>query len=99
MKLIIVRHGDPDYENDTLTERGWKEAKALSEESGRAYREACVGQVLPVLFESEDVSGSIGHSDTYLRVQVPEPGLRGQLRRVKILSAGPKLLQGRLLPE
>ncbi|BBF42756.1 phosphoglycerate mutase family 5 [Lachnospiraceae bacterium KM106-2] len=29
MKLIIVRHGDPDYENDTLTERGWKEANAL----------------------------------------------------------------------
>ncbi len=29
MKLIFVRHGDPDYENDTLTERGWKEAEAL----------------------------------------------------------------------
>ena len=24
MKLLIVRHGDPDYEIDSLTEKGWK---------------------------------------------------------------------------
>ena len=30
MKLIFIRHGDPDYKNDTLTERGWKEARSLS---------------------------------------------------------------------
>ncbi|MBQ6441592.1 MAG: histidine phosphatase family protein [Lachnospiraceae bacterium] len=29
MKLIFVRHGEPDYEHDTLTDRGRKEAKAL----------------------------------------------------------------------
>lgn len=27
MRLIIVRHGDPDYEHDTLTPTGWEEAK------------------------------------------------------------------------
>ena len=31
MKLIIIRHGDPDYEHDTLTEKGVREAKLLSE--------------------------------------------------------------------
>ena len=31
MKLIFIRHGDPDYVNDSLRERGWKEAEALSE--------------------------------------------------------------------
>ena len=31
MKLLIVRHADPDYANDTLTETGWQEAKALAE--------------------------------------------------------------------
>lgn len=30
MKLIFIRHGDPNYKDDTLTERGWIEAKALS---------------------------------------------------------------------
>ncbi len=31
MKLLIVRHGDPDYENDSLTEKGWREAEYLSD--------------------------------------------------------------------
>ena len=31
MKLYLIRHGDPDYENDTLTERGHAEAQALTE--------------------------------------------------------------------
>ena len=31
MKIIIVRHGDPDYEHDSLTEKGWREAQYLSE--------------------------------------------------------------------
>ena len=26
MKLLFIRHGDPDYEIDSLTEKGWKEA-------------------------------------------------------------------------
>lgn len=30
MKLIIIRHADPDYENDKLTEKGRKEADLLS---------------------------------------------------------------------
>ena len=29
MKLYLIRHGDPDYANDTLTERGHGEARAL----------------------------------------------------------------------
>ena len=31
MRLLIVRHGDPNYEKDTLTDRGWKEAELLSD--------------------------------------------------------------------
>lgn len=31
MRLLIIRHGDPDYEKDSLTEKGWKEAELLSE--------------------------------------------------------------------
>ena len=29
MKLLIIRHGDPNYAIDSLTETGWKEAAAL----------------------------------------------------------------------
>ncbi len=31
MRIIFIRHGDPDYQNDTLTEKGIREAKLLSE--------------------------------------------------------------------
>ena len=31
MKLVIVRHADPDYSIDSLTPTGWKEAELLSE--------------------------------------------------------------------
>ncbi len=30
MRLVIIRHGDPDYIHDTLTEKGWREAELLS---------------------------------------------------------------------
>lgn len=31
MRLLIIRHGDPDYEKDSLTPKGWQEAELLSE--------------------------------------------------------------------
>lgn len=30
MQILIVRHGDPDYVHDTLTEKGWREAELLA---------------------------------------------------------------------
>ena len=31
MRLIFIRHGEPDYSIDSLTEKGWKEAGLLAE--------------------------------------------------------------------
>ena len=31
MKILIIRHGDPDYSIDSLTEKGWREAELLSD--------------------------------------------------------------------
>lgn len=30
MRIFIIRHGDPDYSIDSLTEKGWREAELLS---------------------------------------------------------------------
>ena len=30
MRLLIIRHCEPDYEHDTLTEKGWREAELLA---------------------------------------------------------------------
>ena len=31
MRIYLIRHADPDYENDTITEAGHREARALAE--------------------------------------------------------------------
>ncbi len=31
MRILIVRHGEPNYEIDSLTEKGWREAEYLAE--------------------------------------------------------------------
>ncbi|MBQ7037426.1 MAG: histidine phosphatase family protein [Clostridia bacterium] len=31
MRILLIRHGDPDYVNDTVTEKGKREAELLSE--------------------------------------------------------------------
>lgn len=30
MRIIFIRHGDPDYSIDSLTEKGWREARLLA---------------------------------------------------------------------
>lgn len=41
MKLLIVRHGDPDYSIDSLTEKGWREAGYLAERLAGVDVKAC----------------------------------------------------------
>lgn len=36
MLLYIIRHGDPNYEKDCLTERGWQQAEAVGERLERS---------------------------------------------------------------
>ncbi len=35
MKVLIIRHADPDYEKDSLTDKGWREAELLADRLGR----------------------------------------------------------------
>lgn len=39
MKILIVRHADPDYSIDSLTEKGWREAACLTERLVRVNAE------------------------------------------------------------
>ena len=43
MRILLIRHGDPDYVNDTLTEKGRHEAallakRAVSMNMGECYK-------------------------------------------------------------
>lgn len=35
MKLIFIRHGEPNYEIDSLTEKGWREARLLAKRTAK----------------------------------------------------------------
>ena len=74
------------------------EAQAVEREMRAAFLLQSVGQTLPVLFESAEGAGSVGHSDTYLTVRVPDEGLRGTLREVRITRADGDSLEGVLVP-
>lgn len=39
MRILIIRHGDPDYKHDALTEKGRREATLL----GKADWDMCTG--------------------------------------------------------
>ena len=41
MKLLLIRHGDPDYLNDTLTARGRQEAEYLADRMEQLTVDAC----------------------------------------------------------
>lgn len=41
MRILLIRHGDPDYENDTLTEKGCREADLLAKRAASLYLGEC----------------------------------------------------------
>ncbi|MGI6107111.1 MAG: histidine phosphatase family protein [Lachnospiraceae bacterium] len=41
MRLLLIRHADPDYSIDSLTPSGWKEAEALAEFSPKLHIDTC----------------------------------------------------------
>ena len=87
----------PDQCPRAVKERRAHEAQRACDEGRRAYLAACVGQTLPVLFESEENGRSTGHSDTYMLVTVPGSGLRGQLKNVQITAVEGEGLAGKFV--
>lgn len=85
----------PDQCTHALKARRAREAQAVAARMHRAYLEESVGQVLPVLFETTE-EGSLGHSDTYVLVKVPEAGLQGQLLDVEITGVEGERLVGEI---
>lgn len=53
MRLLIIRHGDPDYAIDSLTEKGWREAEYLSR---RLEKENLTAAYLSPLGRAQDTA-------------------------------------------
>ena len=58
MRIVFIRHGDPDYTNDTLTEKGRKEAALLAENIGYLELEDAEFYVSP-LGRARDTAGYV----------------------------------------
>lgn len=73
-------------------------AQEICERMHEEFLDGSVGQILPVLFETEDGSSGTctGHSDTYLLVTVTGHALRGEIRNVRITGVSGEGLLGEL---
>lgn len=71
-------------------------AQQICEQMHSEFLESSVGQVLPVLFETEDESSGTctGHSDTYVLVTVAGHALRGRITPVRITGVSGEGLLG-----
>jgi len=73
------------------------EAQRAADAMRRRFLEESVGRTLPVLFETEEESGFLGHSDTYLPVLAEGKDMRGLVREVKIRALDGDKLVGDVL--
>jgi threonylcarbamoyladenosine tRNA methylthiotransferase MtaB len=58
---------------------------------------ASVGQLLPVLFETQEDGMWFGHSDTYLLTSAEGEKLRGLVKSVKITGVSGENLVGKIV--
>lgn len=74
----------PNQIENAVKNRRAHEAQAVAAQMHEEFMRASIGLSLPVLFESKEDNGCIGHSDTYLNVRVDGHDLRGKILSVRI---------------
>ena len=82
MRLLLIRHGDPDYVHDDLTGTGKKEAALLAERIApmhvREYFVSPLGTKSPVTHTATLVSGAITAEKTLSAGAMPTRRLSGR---------------------
>ena len=87
----------PDQCERAVKARRAHEAQRVADACRRRFLEQSVGLTLPVLFETAEEDGFLGHSDTYLPVLAAGESLRGLVRDVKIRAVEGDKLVGDIL--
>ncbi len=73
-------------------------AGALAHALSRTYREGMIGSLRRVLFEQAEGEFFTGHAENYVKVYVPAPAPRNEVREVKITGLHEDGVLGELLP-
>ena len=74
----------PQQHNNDTKEARSRAAMAVAEEMSRAYREALIGTIQPVLFEDADGEFYTGHAPNYVKVYAKGAALHNEIRSVLI---------------
>lgn len=74
-----------------------QKAQRLADRLRQNYLRSCVGETIPVIFETEKDGLCFGHGDNYTEVCVPARALRSDLRSVRITGVDGRRLTGVLL--
>lgn len=89
MKLLIIRHGDPDYEHDDLTEVGKREARCLAARIApmkvREYFVSPLGRAKATAAPTLEKAGRQATEYDWLRelsIPIARPDKNGELSRV-----------------
>ena len=71
MRLLIIRHGDPDYEHDTLTEAGRLEVQLLAERMKNTevddYYVSTMGRAKDTIAPTLEATGRTAEAFDWLR--------------------------------
>ena len=85
MKLLIIRHGEPDYVHDTLTEKGWREVRLLARRIApmdvKQYYVSPLGRAQDTARPTLELAGRTAITCDWLREftgRVEKPNLPGQ---------------------
>ena len=87
----------PDQCTKAVKDARAHEAQRICERMHREFLDSCIGQTLPVLFETSEDGYFTGHSDTYVLVKAKGEALRGKTLDVKITAVDGEILLGELI--
>ena len=87
----------PGQLTNAVKSRRAAEAQAAAEEMQLAYLDAQIGQILPVLFETEQGELWQGHSDNYCEVLAEGVQLHGFHKNVQITARKGKKIVGKIV--
>ena len=89
MKLLLIRHGDPDYENDCLTPTGQREAELLAARIAPLPIRDAIVSLIPQFVTTADTEEEIltlcGLLDGLLRKPVWKLVNKGDLASTELL--------------
>jgi len=87
----------PKQVDKTIRKERAQKAKKLANEMSLDFKQTQIGKTMEILFEQEKEGYTVGHSDNYLEIKVPEKVERNTISKVKITAIKRGALYGKIV--